>query len=958
MASRDELLESIINAALALPFTKQVQFLEDACSDSNLHADARSTLLALLEKSKESLTLGGTPDAPYRSSSPDRTGLTFDSYRVLRQLGAGGMGEVYLALDSRLGRSVALKFVPRSRIKDEQTMKRFIQEARTASALNHPNILTVYEVGENDGDRYLATEYVDGGTLRTEMRKHGVTLGDALDIAIQVASALVASHRAGIIHRDLKPTNIMLRKDGYVKVIDFGLAKLTDAARESSSFPAGEAYTTPGSLLGTVGYMSPEQARGEEVDARTDIWSLGVILFEMITGQRPFEGETDSHVMVAIMERPMPGLPYAPPALERTLQRALAKQRNRRYQQASEMLDDLRGIRQQLDISVSSRQVSDLQTLRKRRISWKVPVGFAAALLIPLLALIVWGPALFPSPETFEIGSIRQVTFNGHVGQAALSRNGEELAISAGEPGVDEAVQIRRLGGQADEGTTVIPAAAHTIKGLTFSPDNQFLYVVVKGSGRDLGKLYRVSVAQSPVEVLEDLDGPISFSPDGSQFAYVRFAEQETSYRDELVIAETAHPTSPSVLKTKQGDERLGRRVAWSERGDVIACILYRQAPDGVRSAIIDLVPVTLGKKEQVVPQKGWESIGQLAWLNGGHDLVAVVSGQGETFDEARLQSIFVSSGKTQMLTGGGLLDGTPGYRSVSVSDDHQRLATVRLTNNARVWVSAPNEFDRGDYAGAEVQPAGDLAWSKDGRIAFSSRGQGHRDLWVLNPSTKSMQAITNSPFTDRSPVWVPGQNSVVFSSNRTGGYGIWRYDLDSRHYEQLTGGPFDDEPTVSPDGSRVVYTRWKGSYAELWQVPAKGGGGVRVSIGQARSPSFSPDGRGLLCMRRADTPAAPWRTALVSIPEGKVLKLVTAIPAGQRAYWVPGRQEIAYIRTQGGVSNVVVYSLETNTVRDVTHFQEGQIERMGWAPGGRQLALIRANKSSDAILVLRKSGH
>jgi eukaryotic-like serine/threonine-protein kinase len=246
---------------------------------------------------------------------------------VIRQLGAGGMGEVYLAMETRLGRHVALKFVPRNRMQDEQTMRRFLQEARTASALNHPNILTVYEVGETEGERYLATEYVDGATLRTHIREQGVTLGDALDIAIQVASALVASHRAGIIHREVKPTNIMLRSDGYVKVIDFGLAKLTDAARESRSSPDGELSTIPGSLLGTVGYMSPEQARGEEVDARTDLWSLGVILFEMIVGHRPFQGETDSHVMVAIMERPTPGLPLAPPALASFAARAAERPR-------------------------------------------------------------------------------------------------------------------------------------------------------------------------------------------------------------------------------------------------------------------------------------------------------------------------------------------------------------------------------------------------------------------------------------------------------------------------------------------------------------------------------------------------------------------------------------------------------------------------------------------------------
>jgi TolB protein len=310
------------------------------------------------------------------------------------------------------------------------------------------------------------------------------------------------------------------------------------------------------------------------------------------------------------------------------------------------------------------------------------------------------------------------------------------------------------------------------------------------------------------------------------------------------------------------------------------------------------------------------------------------------------------------MLAGGGLLDGAPGYRSVSVSEDHQKIATVRLAVNARVWLSNPGVSDQGDYASADAQPAGDVAWGADGRVVFSSSRQGHRDIWLLDPATKNLQLATNSPYTDKSPVWVPGRNSVVFSSNRAGGYGIWRYDLNSSQYEQLTRDEYDDEPTISPDGTTVIYTKWKGSYSELWQVPINGGAGVRLAVGQARSPGFSPDGQLLLCMTRDDTPAANWRNSIVSLREGRVLRTLTAIPAGLRARWIPGTHEVAYIRTQGGVSNVVAYSLDSAETRNVTHFQEGQIEAMDWSPIGHRLALIRANRSSDAFLLLRKPTH
>jgi eukaryotic-like serine/threonine-protein kinase len=294
------------------------------------------------------------------------------------------------------------------------------------------------------------------------------------------------------------------------------------------------------------------------------------------------------------------------------LQRALQKDRAKRYQDASAMLGDLRKIKQELDISVSSRRISELQVKQAKSISWHLLGGLAAALVAPLAALIYWGPSLFPSPESFEIGSMRQVTFNGHVVLATLSPNGEMLATSVGEPGIDEAVQVRRLGGQNDEQTVVMPASARKVEGLTFSPDNQFLYVVVKGSGKEIGKLYRLPAGRPavPEEVLEDLDGPVSFSPDGRQFAHIRFAQQETSYRNELAVADSAHPSSTRVIITKSGEEQLGKRVAWSGRGDLIACVLYRKGTDGLQDAIVDLVPIDPGKKESLVPMKGWESIG------------------------------------------------------------------------------------------------------------------------------------------------------------------------------------------------------------------------------------------------------------------------------------------------------------------------------------------------------------
>jgi serine/threonine protein kinase/Tfp pilus assembly protein PilF len=280
---------------------------------------------------------------------------TLSHYRILSKIGAGGMGEVYLAQDTKLDRKVAIKFLHEEFSKDADKLNRFVQEAKAASALNHPNILTVYEIGEADGKNYIATELIDGKTLREHLsHKESLQLETILKIGVQVSEALAAAHQAGIIHRDIKPENIMLRQDGYAKVLDFGLAKLSEPGATGSAGSEDatrvQVNTTPGMVMGTVSYMSPEQARGKETDARTDIWSLGVVLYEMLAGKVPFTGETVNHTIVAILEREPLLLENVPGELQRIVRKSMTKDVDMRYQTAHDLLIDLKNLRRDLDI--------------------------------------------------------------------------------------------------------------------------------------------------------------------------------------------------------------------------------------------------------------------------------------------------------------------------------------------------------------------------------------------------------------------------------------------------------------------------------------------------------------------------------------------------------------------------------------------------------------------------------
>src|SRR5947209_9443822 len=284
-------------------------------------------------------------------------GTKLGRYEIRSALGAGGMGEVYLAQDTRLERTVALKILPAEVAKDQGRMRRFVQEARAASALKHPNVAHIYEIEDVDGHHFIAMEFIEGETLRQHIARSQLALPEALDISVQVAAALAAAHAAGIIHRDIKPENIMVRRDGYVKVLDFGLAKLTEHPTTADAEAPTKALvnTDPGAVMGTVGYMSPEQARGQIVDARTDIWSLGVVLYEMVAGRAPFEGATQGDVMTAILSKEPPLLARymreVPGALEWIVTKALTKDREERYQTAKEMLVDLRRLKQRLDMA-------------------------------------------------------------------------------------------------------------------------------------------------------------------------------------------------------------------------------------------------------------------------------------------------------------------------------------------------------------------------------------------------------------------------------------------------------------------------------------------------------------------------------------------------------------------------------------------------------------------------------
>lgn len=373
-------ISRIFNQAISLDGEERTEFVAGECGvDQSLRSEVEKLIAAHNNASAEKFIGGMAAEAaaPFLVDGADREtpqnaltpGQQFGSYEILDALGAGGMGEVYLARDTRLGRTVALKVLALEISQDERRMNRLRQEAKVASSLNQPNILTVFEFGEVEGSIFLAAEFIDGETLRDHLHKHRIKLGEILDIGIQVLAALDAAHEARIVHRDMKPENVMIRhRDRVVKVLDFGLAKVAEK-KSSSKGEASEAATAfktaPGTIVGTINYLSPEQARGDEVDERTDIWSTAVMMYEMIAGTVPFTGATSSHTIVQILEKdpiPLSKLGNTPPELERIVEKAMAKSADERYQTAKDMLIDLRSLKRRIDVELEIQRTSSYTT--------------------------------------------------------------------------------------------------------------------------------------------------------------------------------------------------------------------------------------------------------------------------------------------------------------------------------------------------------------------------------------------------------------------------------------------------------------------------------------------------------------------------------------------------------------------------------------------------------------------
>ncbi|MGI8919805.1 MAG: protein kinase domain-containing protein [Pyrinomonadaceae bacterium] len=935
-------------------------------------------------------------------------GTTLGRYEIRSLLGAGGMGEVYLAHDSQLRRLVALKFLPESLTRDEDRLRRFEQEAYAASGLNHPHILTIYEIGEVEQRRFIAMEYVEGGTLRQHMAQaaaspspdgvtgaSGMKLGHALDIAIQIASALAASQTAGIAHRDIKPDNIMIRRDGYIKVLDFGLAKLTERPETTDTEAPTRALvnTSPGAVMGTVNYMSPEQASAKVVDARTDIWSLGVVLYEMVTGRTPFSGPTPSHVIVAITDKdPVPLARYVselPEALEWIVTKALTKDREDRYQTAREILTDLRRLKQRLDAGVEMERsvppntisgghsLTTTDTLSVGRTLSAFPgtatqpgatptissaeylatsvsghklvwaIGALALLLLLVGGAWLWTHFRHREPAApFSKVRFTQLTNTGKATVATISPDGKYV-VHVVSDGVQSSLWVRQTATSSN--VQIVPPSETRYVGVTFSNDGNYVYYVVYEKNAGVGFVYQIPVlGGTPRKIIEDVDTPITFSADGKRFAWIR---QFPNSGDTALFVANADGSGERKIASRQRPERYlaGTPVgpSWSPTEDLIA------APAagleiGKDIAKIVSVDINSGTEKEISAHR-WPFVQQVVWMRRGEGLI--ITAQEAQRGPNQLWHIGYPGGEAERIT-----NDLNNYNGVSISADGSTIATTQSQTTSSVWVTPNGKSDTSvRVTTGTKEGGGGVALMPDGRIIYTNAGSGSAELMMVDANGNNARPLTSNNSLNGLPAVSPDGRFIVFISNHTGGPHIWRMNSDGTGLKQLTDGLVEIFPTVSPDSQWIVYQNI--GDLRLWKAPIDGGNGQQLTDKLASQAAISPNGKLVACRYR-ERELSPFQLAILAFEDGKTVKALDLPPsafATPTLDWTPDGKAVLYVDNRGGISNIWSQPIDGGPARQVTFFNTDQIFAFDLGVDGKTLALARGNVSDDVVLIVEE---
>jgi len=938
-AERFQKMRELFDAVLEQEPERREQLLQTASSiDQELVEHVRLMLVAR-EKSPDFLDqpaakLAGESMLTSTSSRVFEPGTIVASrFEIVDLLGRGGMGEVYHARDQKLDRSVALKVIAAGHSDTGRSKKRFLQEARAASALNHPNIVAIYDIAEENGVEYIAMEYVPGKSLDDVIAGRRLPLEAALRYASQIADALGAAHGAGVVHRDVKPGNILIAANGTAKILDFGLAKLNGVP---VSFEIGVTDSdfsfSQGAIVGTVAYMSPEQAEGKTVDARSDIFSFGCVLYEMLTGRRPFEGESKISTLTAILHREPRAIrefaPELPPEVEQTVRQCLAKDPAGRPSSMSDVKMLIAAVVS--PSSASNHSLKNRAALVSRRWIW-----FLILLCISAVSFaFFWITTRSKSVLTIE--KVSPFTSTGTSRKTAMSPDGRYVAYVLGGPG-RQSLRIRQTNAATD--IEIVPTADVAYLGLTFVPDGNHLFYGVIENTTSESILYRIpTLGGLSQAVTRKLDSPITFSPSGSEYAFVR--ENASDGRSLLIVVETSGERE-RIIASRALPEYFDYPT-WSPAGDRIAVSIVG-VNDTARLATVH--PDGSNRIQDMASH--WRRISGIGWLKKGF----LVSGRAPGEGLLHLWQVGPDGARHR------LTPDLSDYWGVGISKDLRTVVSVQERSFSNLWRVPITSATKAQQLVEGVTRYSRFALIPDGRLIYEEQASDVRRL-VMSDHRGIAKPLTTSGKSNIGTV-CPDNRTVLYTWHISPPPTLWKMNTDGSGAVAVGPETTSTDIACSGDSRWAIYTApGSGKYSTLWKASLLDGRTVQLTTKPSEHPALSPDGRRIAFFyvdEKADTHQRAPDLALISSEGGRIqrtLPLPATVHKAAGIKWTPDGRSVTYVTFRQGTAEIWGHPVSGGTPNVILRFPRELIHSFQWAPDGHDLYVSRGPSVYDVVLM------